>query len=675
MYEDFDDEDEDPNAIIDCDILEAAKENIQPLACGRRVTTLASVLKTPHQLRNAKLEATRARLRERVREAQERVDKLKLSASREKETEEENKGDDKEDKGDYSDEEQDEEEEEGITPEEAEEILLDAYVRLVTWTIEHYPRGQSAQSGILETLEEATRAMRHSEYAKVDPRYLNLWIRYGTYVDHPEVIYEFLLSNEIGTKWAKLYEEYAAILEKMNRRPKADEIYLLGIARKAEPLDHLERRHREFQKRMMVAAPTPSADSSGTNSAPTPAPPNPIPRRRPLAESSSTSTTHSASTPLTSTTSSFDVFSAAPSSSSLPSRSSSSQTMPRPNGRIPVFIDPTGEASRAPGNVWPELGTRAERIKENRLKPEKMQGAVLKPKGAAKAALREAAARARAAPKFVPYVDPEPESAVPLTSDSSGKFEVFRDPEPSVLSSDSGNPSNPLSTSNRKFEIYRDPEPPLAGTSQNGNFGVFKDPEVGAASDTGKPFKVFKDPEALVPVASSGRAFEVYVDPEPGAVVPSSNNNAKFVPYVDPEPQSTASDSCSGPNIAPYKDPKAPVAPVGSRKSKTKFLQEVGPTPRRSARLNPKLAAKEEPQPKPVPEEMDKDAEVNTSAKPAIPACFVPFQDEDASQRPAATSSAQGTAMRPKVLGLGVGKAASEAEALRKNPFKNYKDI
>ncbi|KAL5522469.1 hypothetical protein ACEPAG_8485 [Sanghuangporus baumii] len=671
MYEDFDDDDEDPNAIIDCDILEAAKENIQPLACGRRVTALASVLKTPHQLRNAKLEATRARLRERVREAQERVDKLKLSASKEKK-EEENKGDDKEDKGDCSDEEQDKEEEEEFTLEEAEEILLDAYVRLVTWTIEHYPRGQSAQSGILETLEEATRAMRHSEYAKVDPRYLNLWIRYGTYVDHPEVIYEFLLSNEIGSKWAKLYEEYAAILEKINRRPKADEIYLLGIARKAEPLDHLERRHREFQKRMMVAASIPSADSSGTESTPTLAPSNPIPRRRPLAESSSTSTTHSASTPLTSTTSSFDVFSAAPSSSSLASQSSSSQTRPRPNGRIPVFVDPTGEASRAPGNVWPELGTRAERIKENRLKPEKMQGAVLKPKGAAKAALREAAARARAAPKFVPYVDPEPESAVPLASGSSGKFEVFRDPEPSVLSSDSGNPPNPSSTSNRKFEIYQDPEPASARTSQIRNFEIFKDPEVAAASDTGKPFKVFKDPEVLAPVASSRRTFEVYVDPEPGAVVPISNNNAKLAPHVDPEPQSTASDSGSGPNIAPLKDPKAP---VGSRKSKTKFLQEVGPTPRRSARLNPKLAAREEPQPKPLPEEMDKDAEVNTSAKPTVPAFSVPFQDEDANQRSTATSSAQGTAMRPKVLGLGVGKAASEAEALRKNPFKNYKDI
>lgn len=202
MSEDFY-EGENQNVIIDCDILEAAKENIQPLAGGRRVTALASVLATPHGSRDARLEATRGRLRERVKEAQLRVDKL--GALKEKENGSVNKEDE-------------EEEDEEFTMEEAEEALLDAYVRLVTWTVEHYPRGQSAASGILEQLEEATRVLRHSEFAKGDARYLNLWLRYAGYVDHPEVIYEFLLANEIGTNWAKLYEEYAAVLERLNRR-------------------------------------------------------------------------------------------------------------------------------------------------------------------------------------------------------------------------------------------------------------------------------------------------------------------------------------------------------------------------------------------------------------------------------------------------------------------------
>ena len=42
---------------------------------------------------------------------------------------------------------------------------------------------------------------------------------------------------------------------------------MLGIARKAEPLEQLERRHREFQKRMMVAAPVlGSSETGGSNS-------------------------------------------------------------------------------------------------------------------------------------------------------------------------------------------------------------------------------------------------------------------------------------------------------------------------------------------------------------------------------------------------------------------------
>ncbi|THH08060.1 hypothetical protein EW145_g2960 [Phellinidium pouzarii] len=394
MLEEFE---EDTNAIVDCDILEAAKENIQPLAGGRRATALASVLATPHGHRDARLIATKARLRERVREAQERVDAL--TSSKENDSE-----------GEHSEEEDNQDEDEdALTLEEAEEILLDAYVRLVTWTVEHYPRGQSVESGILELLEEATRVMRHSEFAKADPRYLNLWIRYATYIDKPEIIFEFLLVNEIGTAWAKLYEEYAAVLEKSNRRTKADDTYLLGIARKAEPLDHLERRHRDFQKRMMVSAPV---QESGLPVAPT-APASAVPRRRILGESTSSSSTASSLTSastsqrsaLASVSSHDDVFSA-PSSSSIQSLGT------RRNGRMQVFVDPTGEdAGAAPGNVWPELGTRKERIKENVRASEKMQGAVLHQRGASRAAIKEAVARARSAPKIIPFRDPEPASA------------------------------------------------------------------------------------------------------------------------------------------------------------------------------------------------------------------------------------------------------------------------
>ena len=53
---------EEENFIVDCDVLEAAKENIQPIAGGRRVTSLAAVLATPHAKRDARLATARARI-------------------------------------------------------------------------------------------------------------------------------------------------------------------------------------------------------------------------------------------------------------------------------------------------------------------------------------------------------------------------------------------------------------------------------------------------------------------------------------------------------------------------------------------------------------------------------------------------------------------------------------
>lgn len=174
------DETDDSNVVIDCDVLEASKENIQPLAAGRRVTALASVLATPHGQRDVRLAATRARLRAQVDAA--------LAADL----------DDDDDR------------------EEDDEALL-AYVHLVNWTVEHYPQGHSAESGILELLEEATRVLKERKGCKDDPRYLRLWVMYARYVDKPEVIYEYLLANDIGSSWATLYEEYAMVLERDGR--------------------------------------------------------------------------------------------------------------------------------------------------------------------------------------------------------------------------------------------------------------------------------------------------------------------------------------------------------------------------------------------------------------------------------------------------------------------------
>ena len=49
------------------------------------------------------------------------------------------------------------------------------------------------------------------------------------------------------------------------RRKQADQIYLLGINRKATPLDRLKRSHLDFQARMLVAPPLPSPPRASTS--------------------------------------------------------------------------------------------------------------------------------------------------------------------------------------------------------------------------------------------------------------------------------------------------------------------------------------------------------------------------------------------------------------------------
>ena len=59
---------EDP-PIVDGAILEAAKENIQPLARGRRATALSQALTTPHRERATRLASERAAMREYLEQA------------------------------------------------------------------------------------------------------------------------------------------------------------------------------------------------------------------------------------------------------------------------------------------------------------------------------------------------------------------------------------------------------------------------------------------------------------------------------------------------------------------------------------------------------------------------------------------------------------------------------
>ncbi|KIX06499.1 uncharacterized protein Z518_04475 [Rhinocladiella mackenziei CBS 650.93] len=202
--------------LINFDIIENHKENIQSLPSGRSAKQLASIL-SPLPSGKAKgtnavptLEETKT-LNDAIRQEYE-IEIQSISDS---------------------------------------DDPLDIYDRYVKWTLNAYPSAQATpQSQLLPLLERATKAFLTSSHYKNDPRYLKLWLHYiRLFSDSPRETFAFLARHGIGESLGLFYEEFAAWLESADRWVQADEVYKLGIEREARPAERLMRKYAQFQQR------------------------------------------------------------------------------------------------------------------------------------------------------------------------------------------------------------------------------------------------------------------------------------------------------------------------------------------------------------------------------------------------------------------------------------------
>ena len=184
----------------------------------------------------------------------------------------------------------------------------------------------------------------------------------------------------------------------------ADDIYNLGIARKASPLDRLQSRYNEFQKRMLSGAAIPSTATSLDASSST-SESRPSRSQRPaLTTSRSTLTSSGSSRPIT--------------------------TPSGPNSRLQIFVDPSGvEAEAAEAAAWPDLGTRKSRVKENIPEVKKLAGTTIKQSGRSKRVTsgNSGSSTAASSSRLVPYRDPEPVGMPPPPVPVSKKTAPFAD--------------------------------------------------------------------------------------------------------------------------------------------------------------------------------------------------------------------------------------------------------
>lgn len=77
---------------------------------------------------------------------------------------------------------------------------LDIYDRYVKWALNAYPSSQATpESGLLPLLERAVREFLSSSHYKNDPRYLRLWLHYiRLFSDSPRETFAFLARHHIG---------------------------------------------------------------------------------------------------------------------------------------------------------------------------------------------------------------------------------------------------------------------------------------------------------------------------------------------------------------------------------------------------------------------------------------------------------------------------------------------
>lgn len=128
---------------------------------------------------------------------------------------------------------------------------LDVYDRYVKWTLDAYPSAQATpQSQLLPLLERATKVFQGDKVYKNDPRYLKLWLHYiRLFSDAPREVFVFLARHGIGEGLALYYEEFAAWLENAGRWNQAEEVYKMGLEREARPAERLMRKFGEFERR------------------------------------------------------------------------------------------------------------------------------------------------------------------------------------------------------------------------------------------------------------------------------------------------------------------------------------------------------------------------------------------------------------------------------------------
>ncbi|XP_013138966.1 PREDICTED: uncharacterized protein LOC106103686 [Papilio polytes] len=123
---------------------------------------------------------------------------------------------------------------------------LDPWFNYIQWVEQSFPK-HGHEGHIDKLIKDCLQLFEKDERYYQDRRLVKLWIKYVDCLSNPLEIYQRLYNTGIGVECSEFYRAWACYCEESGDFKKANQVYMLGLQAKAQPLDELEQAHMNFQ--------------------------------------------------------------------------------------------------------------------------------------------------------------------------------------------------------------------------------------------------------------------------------------------------------------------------------------------------------------------------------------------------------------------------------------------
>ncbi|XP_041970931.1 mitotic checkpoint serine/threonine-protein kinase BUB1-like [Aricia agestis] len=123
---------------------------------------------------------------------------------------------------------------------------LEPWFNYIQWVEQSFPK--HGHEGHLDKLiKDCLQLFEKNEHYFQDRRFVKLWIKYVDNLPNPTEMYQRLYNTGIGVECSEFYRAWACYCEESGDYKKANQVYMLGLQAKAQPMDELEQAHMNFQ--------------------------------------------------------------------------------------------------------------------------------------------------------------------------------------------------------------------------------------------------------------------------------------------------------------------------------------------------------------------------------------------------------------------------------------------